>query len=147
MIMDFQFVRWDEDYSPPTRCALAHEELTYDDYIGHMSGNFGTPVYCNLCRYELHHNECDDQKCDLCHYESALAYQNGSSPDPGSNQEQEHVEDMDTDDEEEEEDGDDDDDGTQAPPDNNDDVENQQGDDDGGNQYDEAIQNSNMEQE
>jgi hypothetical protein len=72
MIMDFQCVRWDEFYPPPTKCVLAHEELTYDDYIGHMSGKYGTPVYYNLCRYELYHKDCDDPKCELCHYETAM---------------------------------------------------------------------------
>ena len=92
MIMDFQYVKWDEDHPPPIRCALAHEELTYEDFIGHMSGNYGTPVYCDLCRYELNHKDCDNPKCDLCHYETAMTEgKNGSSPDPGSHQEEEVV--------------------------------------------------------
>ena len=92
-------------------------ELTYEDFIGHMSGNYGTPIYCNLCRYELNHKDCDDPKCDLCHYETAMAEdRNGSSSDPGSHQDEgcgdepiEHDEDDADDEEEEEEDGDDDD--------------------------------------
>ncbi len=36
MIMNFQFVRWDENYPLPTSCALSATELTYDDHIEHI---------------------------------------------------------------------------------------------------------------